>query len=52
MLTTTRDQRFYLTVRDPQRRQSKTVTVRGDKLTAEKLIRIVVKAIRDSRKAV
>ncbi|MCO6436523.1 MAG: hypothetical protein J5J06_05500 [Phycisphaerae bacterium] len=51
MLTTSRDRRFYLTVRDPQRKQSKTVTIRGDKLTAEQIIRLVVRAVRESRKA-
>ena len=49
MLTTSRDRRLYVTVRDPTGKPSKTVTVRGPRLTPTRLIRLLVDAVREQQ---
>lgn len=49
--TTSSERRFYVTVRDPRRRTSKTVTIAGDGLTARRVIELVVAAVKQQRKA-
>ena len=44
------DRPFYITVRDPRTKKSKTVTVRGEKLTTTKILKLTVDALYAKRK--
>jgi hypothetical protein len=52
MITTSKDKGFYITVRDPRAKTSKTMTVRGPRLTPTRILQLILRAIRDQKEKV
>jgi hypothetical protein len=50
MIATSHDRSFYLTVRDPKNRTSKTVTLKARGLSAARIIRLVLRAVREPQR--
>lgn len=52
MPTTSHDPRYYVTVKDPRRGTSRTITIHGSGLSAQRIIRLVQTAVAEmERKA-
>jgi len=50
MMTSSDDRRVYVTVRDPQKGTSRTITLRGPGINAARVIGLVLAAVREKRR--